>query len=1083
MNNKQKIMAAIAAVILLSVLFFITKQPFNMGDIGAALKAAVLMAGGLYLKKCADEERGSGADSGLPFIVYDAIYRLSFFICAMVLMNRGFELYRAAAVLKALLFFVSGLAFVAAAFYAFTDRNRQFTYSYASYSPVSNKMLAVKSGIAMALGLLGVFFVKTCHVMFAVTTYVFLTAQLLFIFKSAPAGQIPLEPGAPGRELKTTAKLISLAMIGFALYFFYKSFIYLQNYDIRIAMLSMFTGALLFGWARSGPGYETTPEDGKLSRAFDLIFAVFIFAAGLAIFGYKLMDIPPGIHGDETLSVNMAISLGRGDVMPVVLDSEGYNGMTLLYYWILSVLGKVWGTTIITSRWFSVFTGAAGLVFVYLLIKEIFSRRLAIISSLLLSTFFMMVFYSRNAILWIQVPAFAAAAYYFFFRGIKSGKPGFFVAAGVILSMDLCFYSAAKAAPFVLFLWIALMFLRKETRGIITSNWKGIALMLFTMFLIFLPVINYIIHHANYYFLRMNNMNYLKNIPTVSEKITALTENIIRNLQMFMTLSANGYAHNLPQKPFFDAFTAFAAVAGTGYLVYTWKKESSSFVILWALFGLLPGFLSRLGVEDPYPARTVLAIPAVILIVSLGVERVIAKVESLWPKYFKPAAVLCAVYFITWFSFYNLRNYFVVFANDPHTQTYYRYVDKMNADYMAKNTDRKIMISPFFTQNYYFGLIKELSSPIYQRYISIEDVSLLQLSSIYDEKGRAVTLIGEGIYSKLFPIYREYFPNANIKIFWDPNFWFLDPTSNIKYCYEWKYPDKTIAMSHVYAWFSVYDNDVKIVRLARAEISAQDIENTFTLKGLFYKNGSKAAEEKVFFPVKAQAGGFDGGVISGLLEVPEYGRYEFRVDGAGGTLYIDNSQVNGGVELYKGLHRIRLTLGRVNGGEISLLWKSNITGNFSVIERKYLINSDKIFGVLATYRDKGKITYKELEPSIDYRGYVGNRRPAYKYSTDNTYTIDWNGTIRIPTTDTYTFKLHTLYDAVITLDGAVVYRQEKGVEHITPVRLAGGVKQFRIVSPYLYIANLWDPGSTIRFMYKDGAHREYMPVTYDMLRP
>jgi hypothetical protein len=189
------------------------------------------------------------------------------------------------------------------------------------------------------------------------------------------------------------------------------------------------------------------------------------------------------------------------------------------------------------------------------------------------------------------------------------------------------------------------------------------------------------------------------------------------------------------------------------------------------------------------------------------------------------------------------------------------------------------------------------------------------------------------------------------------------------------------------------------------------------------------------------------------------------------------------MELYKGLHRIRLELGSARDAAISLLWRARPADAYSEVERKYLINSNKIFGSNVVYRDQNKVIYRELEPSIDYRTYYYQRRPAYNFTTNNVYNIEWNGKVRLPAAGTYTFKLHTLYDAEITIDGAVVYRQEKGVEHITPVRLSGGIKEYRITSPYKYIANLWDPGSTVRFMYKDSGHREYMPVTYDMLIP
>jgi hypothetical protein len=1075
MNLKKTAVFIIGFVVILAMIPVLFKEPLKAPDFIVFVNAVILIMAGMYFSKYARDSSAKDYTKTLPEIAG----KISMFLAFILLVKYGFDSYREVFILKGVLFFTAGMSGIFSLFYFFNDERQQFDVTYGSYLPLSGKALLFKSVIALLLGLLGVFFISADKAMLAVITYVFLTAQLLMIFRSVPLNGTADGAKYGSDELKTTAKIISLILIGAALYLYYLSLASLQRFDIKTSIILFFTGALLFGWADAGQSYAPPRQGAKKSLFFDLVFPILIFAAGIAIFSYKLMDVPAGIHGDETLTVNMAASLGRGEIMPVVLDSEVYNGMSLIYYWAIAVVGKIFGTTIFTARWFSIVTGAAGLVFVYLLIRDIFNRRAAVISSILLSTFFMMVFYSRHALQWIHVPVFAAAAYYFFFKAIKSGKNRFFVIAGIILSLDLCFYSAGKASPFVLIAWIPIMFLRRETRRMITSNWKGIALMFFTMFLIFLPVINYILHHADLYFLRMGKMNYLKDIPDLPGKIRALSENIIRNIQMFMTISANGYCHNIPQKPFFDAFVAFAAVTGAGYLVYTWKKEASAFVILWTFFGLLPGFLSKLGIEDPYPARTVLAIPAVIIVVSIGVERVISKIESLWPKYLKIAAFLCAAYFIAWFSFNNLNDFFVVYPNDPHTQTYYRYDDKINADYIVKNIRKKILMSPFFIQNFYDGMMPEMSTPFYQQHVSSYDVSLFDLSDIFDAGGRPVTIIGEGIYSKLFPIYREYFPDAKLKTIWDTNFWQFDHNSNIKYCYGWKYPDKTIDMNQVYSWFYVYDNDVKFARLVRAEISPEDINNAFSLKTVYYKNGVKSKEGDAYFPVSTS--GFDRVILTGLLDVPDFGKYEFKTGGS--KIILDDRPVTGALELYKGLHRIHIIADSLKGNDINIQWKEPGAGDFTTVDRKYLINSEKIFGVMVTYSKNGKIIYRELEPSIDFRTYYYQERPESKYSGGNQRDVEWDGNIKIAANDTYTFKLHTLYDAKIILDGSVIYEKVKGVERMKHVTLSPGMKRFRIVSPYAYVPNLWDPGTTVRFMYKDTKHREFMPVTYDMLRP
>ena len=1075
----------VAGAIFLSVvvLFLVLKLiPFDKTDIYILLKAFFALGAAFTLYKYGVVHSGkNGGNKTAVFFMGIAAW-IGASIACVILLNHGFRLFHLAQIEKALLFFWSSILMFFVLSFVSDLTGRQAVFAAASYKPHPVKLILLKLAAALVLSCLGVYFMKENKAFFALVSFVFVIIQLMLVLRPVK-GPADAVSAYAGDEPGMIFKVLSLVMMGLAFYFYYLALFAMQKYNINMAVILLFAGAFLYGFAPAGSSYGRPAVNVEGGNRFDIYYCVFIFIAGLLIFGYRIMDIPPGIHGDETLSVTMAKRLARGDILPVVLETPEYNGMSLLYYWTLAMLGKVFGITLEMVRWFSVFTGAAGLVFAYLLAKEIFNRRAAVVSSLLLATFFMMVFYSRNALLWIHVPVFAAAAYYFFFRGMKTGRPGFFIAAGVGLSFSLSVYSAGKPAPFVLALWILFMFIRKETRGQIVQNWKNIALMLVTAFLIFLPVINYIIHNPDKYFMRMSNVTFLHGIPTTYNEYKALADNILNNIQMFITDSADGYCHNLPGKPFFDGFISFMAITGAGYILFTWKRESSFFVMLWLFFGLLPGFLSHLGPEDPYPARTVLSIPAVILLVAIGLERSVAKIESLWPKFLKIAGVLVIAYFVAWFSYQNLRNYFVVFANDPHTIAYYRSLDKLTADYMTKHKDNRIIVTPYLSWNFFYGMSDLLSPPKINTFVHTKDLSLFEVFNVYDNAGRDTTLIGEGIYYRHFPIYKEYFPNASIRVIWDPLFWQLDYGSNIKYCYEWKDPDRTITLNRIYSFFYMWDNDVKYVKTARVEIPGADQKAVFSLRAVFALNGKSETARNVVFPLSGADPAFDTAVITGLIDVPDYGRYSLKINGARASIYVNEKQVADPVELYKGLHRIRIVLGAKNGKEVTFAWKKHPDGVMLDVERRYYINSEKLFGLMAEYKKYGRTIYRQLEPAVDYRLYYYNLRPAGSFVDDSMYDVEWSGKIRIGEKGAYSFRLHTLYDAVIYIDGMQVYKKTKDDEAVRTVELAPGTKTVRISSPYRYISNYWDPGSTIRFMYKKPGHMEYGPVTYDMLSP
>src|ERR1035437_10425855 len=98
------------------------------------------------------------------------------------------------------------------------------------------------------------------------------------------------------------------------------------------------------------------------------------------------------------------------------------------------------------------------------------------------------------------------------------------------------------------------MLVRKETRMQILANWKNIALMLIAALLMFLPVINYIIHNPHKYFQRMGDVTLLHGFPSNYQEFKAIADNILRNIQMFITVSADGDFCNYSRKPCFYWF-------------------------------------------------------------------------------------------------------------------------------------------------------------------------------------------------------------------------------------------------------------------------------------------------------------------------------------------------------------------------------------------------------------------------------------------------------------------------------------------------------------------------------------------------
>ncbi|MCE5300505.1 MAG: glycosyltransferase family 39 protein [Spirochaetia bacterium] len=1003
------------------------------------------------------------------------IWKSSFFLAAIAMLRLGFVSFDTNYFIRGYSFFGAGAALLLFMCYITDESGRQMQFPIPVFKPAGARTVTVKMFIAVALSLLAVFFIRQRMELPATAALLVCLFQLGLLFIRRDA----LGPAAPGvtstlTEDSLKKRVMQTLLLAAAFFLFYKTLEYMQEYSVMNAVTMFALGIMALvamhipsSGAEQGHRNALTPN-----TPFDYIYGVLLFVCCLFIYSFQLDIIPPGIHGDEVLTVNMARTIAQDKFGPVFIESAQFQ-VTVLHYYILALVGRFFPIDITMCRWVSIVIGSLSPVFLYLLGRELAGRRAGVIASLLLSVFFMQMFYSRYAMSWIYVPSLAVIAYYLFFRGMLSGKNRYFIISGAFMAINFGMYSAGKVAILPVLFYTAFMFMRRETRPEVMANARGIVLLLVSAVLMFSPVIDYIIAYPDKYFARMSGMSVIQPSTLGYETFGRVALNVLKNVQMFITQSADGYAHNLPQKPFLDILSSFWFIAGIAWLCVTWKRERSSFVILWLIFGLLPGFLSKLGPEDPYPARTVFAIPALMLVMAMGIESAWKAIERLWPKYAGIVMPLVVLFSLGEFAFYNLNNFFVVFKNDPHTQTYYRSTDRIVAEVVRANRGVRFLVSPFFISNYYYGMVPDLDERI-----SREDLSLFSLNRVYTGEGQAVGLIGDGILSKMFPIYNEYFPGADIKIFYDPNFWQFDTSSPIKYCYEWKYPDKVIALNRLYSWFYVYDYKTPWVRMSLAMVPWSDIDALFCAKVVYSVNGRRVEGVLKGLDVTPPVGTSDG-EISCMLDTQVYGYYTFSADKGNCVFYVDGNRVNGRVRLFKGLHRF--TVKFTGCVPFRVTWNMPGYGD-RTIERRYTLNTDKRYGLLVTYKNSGKVDQQVLEPMINYRLYYFNRRTYFETEIDNTFNYTATGTVDMGKPGIYYFKVDSIYDADVYINGARVFTRRGDRETLTPIRLGNGPVSVKLTGNYAYVSNMW-MGATLQFVYRQEGQREFGPVGYDKLAP
>lgn len=1096
MSNKKLIFIIAACIAVISAVSISGQLKFfRVLDYFTVLKAALLF-GLAFLARQAETRLGDTGQSWVPRAA-GVLWKLFLLLAAISLMKRGFDIYREDAIAKALLFFPAGLLLAFVFFYISDKTPRQVAFCTSSYQKRGNDVVFIplKFLNALALSIIGVYMIKSGKWPLGDIAFLGAFAQLALVFRRENAVTAS-EPQAGEGTLPLQMKILSLLMIALSLFFYYRAYISVTEYDFKNVFVSFMIASTLFGLAPGITGFKKDEESYNRINGFDVFYMLFIFIFGLRLFSWDLFNIPPGVHGDEGWSVNFAQEMSRM-YKPIFWPAEEATGPTL-NFWIIAVLFKKIGIFLGAVKAYEIVITSAMLVVSYMIFKNLFNRTVGVLATLFTACFFLTLLYSRIGIQWMQVPLLACASLYMFYRGMKNGNVWFFIAAGFFMGIVQYFYNAAKIFPAFYIMYLPLLLAGAENRAKVFSNWRGILMLFVAAVLVYLPLLEYSMAEPSNFMWRISKASIIHHMPPTIEEIGSITKNIVRNLQMFFTLSANGYCHNLPQKPFFDALTGFWAIAGAGFLAFTWKREASLFVIVWLFVGLSAGFFSSLGLEDPFPSRVVIAIPVIGLFIIIGMERLMAKLSALWPNIFRPVAPFVYLAVFAFYVFFNFNNFFVMYKNDPHTIAYYRNADKPIAEAMTKDYATRIFkLSPAFWDSYYFGKTRYLSSPYIEKSRQGADVSVFRLNSLYNGEKKDVSIVGEGLYYKSLQIYREYYPGTKIRIIWDNNFWQFDKNSKLKYCYEWQLPDAVIDMNRNYHWFYTYDAKVPFVSVIFADIPFADIEALAGLKAEKYKGGVLIRTEKSADASVSFDGTLDKAVLSGLIDIPDYKKYEFILENGTGEIYIDGRPVKGPLIPYAGLHRIKVIMKREGTGTVNLKWKQEEQGA-AAIPAGTLLNTDKVFGLIAEYRDKknGGLIYQSLDPDIQQRFYWPLPRPAFprtesKYDAD----IKWSGYIDMPENGKYEFKFDTGYTAKIVIDGKTVYEKTAtpgktgeaayrgDTENISEVYLSKGRKAIVISAYYHYIDKYWYETAAMRFLYRTDSSREFGPVTYDMLSP
>ncbi|MDP3888673.1 MAG: glycosyltransferase family 39 protein [bacterium] len=385
----------------------------------------------------------------------------------------------------------------------------------------------------------------------------------------------------------------------------------------------------------------------------DLIFLVIIILVSVFFRVIGLDKIPTNISGDEVTNLSdvYKIIFGKGISFYSFMGDGSVAGIN--FYW-SSLFINFFGLekTIFALRFSIATLSILSLIPFYLLLREEVTPRVSFIFTILLSANFVFLNFSRTA--WINMGIVFTGLFLILFleKALKENHLKWFLLSGFFAGLTLYGYHYGRIMVLSLFLYLFLLFLKKEKRKII--YFKGVFLTIFVAFLVFLPFLINIFKDHGEAILRRPIAAY-----AFPQNINIFQHQVEYTLKGFILLDGSVVSEgieNMRYLPFHNPpvniFIKILFLAGLVYFVLFERKFTIWLVVLVSI--LLTQIASSL---PPNFSRGIFYLPFVYFISAIFFYKIWTYSRCCFPK--NPKIIyLFALFFTGLLFFYDTNRYF-----------------------------------------------------------------------------------------------------------------------------------------------------------------------------------------------------------------------------------------------------------------------------------------------------------------------------------------------------------------------------------------------------------------------------------------
>lgn len=397
-----------------------------------------------------------------------------------------------------------------------------------------------------------------------------------------------------------------------------------------------------------------------------------ILLVGAALRLWRLTDL--GLAHDEVANWLIDRSILAGNHAVYFTDAYGHEAG---FHYVQTLFVALLGDNALALRLPAAFAGILLIAVTFALVRLIFGRNIALITTALLAVTFFPIFYSRLALRAISLPLLSALSFYFFWRATMNGgrqqakgrksfilhPSSFIFLSATFAGLTLYTYMAARTVPIFYAFWIGYLLLFQRDR--VKRQWRGIALFALVYLALALPLILFLQRIPEGEF-RISEIDAPLRALLAGDLVPAL-RNSVAIAGAFGVRGDPLWRQNVADAPIFNLLAALLFYSGVA--IALWRHQPKHvFALLWAATAAIPSVVT---VDAPSTIRMITILPVLTLFPALSIHS-LRQLSTRYPQlsttFWRISWITLLTTVLIWSSVRAISSVFVVWPSNDEVQ-------------------------------------------------------------------------------------------------------------------------------------------------------------------------------------------------------------------------------------------------------------------------------------------------------------------------------------------------------------------------------------------------------------------------------